>query len=81
MERETKAVGIIVVSTDRGLAGGLNANVFKQTLHLTREWQGKGAQVSLCLIGTKGLNFLPAPEPAGPRQHHRHWATGRTSRT
>ncbi len=63
--RETvKAVGIIVVSTDRGLAGALNANVFKQTLLLTREWQGKGAEVSLCLIGAKGLNFfrrLPVP--------------------
>ncbi len=58
VEREAKAVGIIVVSTDRGLAGGLNANVFKQTLLLMREWQGKGAQVSLCLIGTKGLNFF-----------------------
>ena len=56
--RETRGVGIIVVSTDRGLAGGLNANVFKQTLQLVREWQGKGAQVSLCLIGTKGLNFF-----------------------
>jgi F-type H+-transporting ATPase subunit gamma len=59
-----KAVGIIVVSTDRGLAGALNANVFKQTLLLTREWQGRGAQVSLCLIGAKGLNFfrrLPVP--------------------
>jgi F-type H+-transporting ATPase subunit gamma len=58
LTREPKAVGIIVISTDRGLAGGLNANVFKQTLQLTREWQGKGAQVSLCLIGTKGLNFF-----------------------
>ena len=57
-QREPAAVGIIVVSTDRGLAGGLNANVFKQTLILIREWQGKGAQVSLCLIGTKGLNFF-----------------------
>jgi F-type H+-transporting ATPase subunit gamma len=56
--REPKAIGIIVISTDRGLAGGLNANVFKQTLHLLREWQGKGAQVSLCLIGTKGLTFF-----------------------
>ena len=56
--RETKGVGIIVISSDRGLAGGLNANVFKQTLQLTREWQEKGAQVSLCLIGTKGLNFF-----------------------
>src|ERR1700684_1644856 len=57
-QREPTAVGIIVISTDRGLAGGLNANVFKQTLNLIREWQGKGAQVSLCLIGTKGLNFF-----------------------
>ena len=56
--REPKAVGIIVVSTDRGLAGALNANVFKQTLSVIREWQGKGATVSLCLIGTKGLNFF-----------------------
>jgi F-type H+-transporting ATPase subunit gamma len=58
LTREPKAVGIIVISTDRGLAGGLNANVFKQTLTLMREWQGKGAQVSLCLIGTKGLTFF-----------------------
>ncbi|GAC1452058.1 MAG: F0F1 ATP synthase subunit gamma [Steroidobacteraceae bacterium] len=56
--REPKAVGVIVISTDRGLAGGLNANVFRQTLGLLREWQGKGAQVSLCLIGSKGLTFF-----------------------
>jgi F-type H+-transporting ATPase subunit gamma len=56
--REPKAVGIIVISTDRGLAGALNANVFKQTLFLVREWQGGGAQVSLCLIGTKALTFF-----------------------
>ncbi|HZO23325.1 MAG TPA: F0F1 ATP synthase subunit gamma [Steroidobacteraceae bacterium] len=56
--REPKNIGIIIVSTDRGLAGGLNANVFRQTIHLMREWQEKGAQVSLCIIGTKGLNFF-----------------------
>jgi F-type H+-transporting ATPase subunit gamma len=56
--REPKAVGIIVISTDRGLAGALNANVFKETLKLIKEWQGKGAKVSMCLIGTKGLNFF-----------------------
>jgi F-type H+-transporting ATPase subunit gamma len=56
--REPKAIGIIVISTDRGLAGALNANVFKQTLMLMREWQRQDAQVSLCLIGTKGLNFF-----------------------
>jgi F-type H+-transporting ATPase subunit gamma len=62
--REPQAVGIIVISSDRGLAGALNANVFRQTLHLMREWQGKGAAVKLCLIGTKALNFfrrLPTP--------------------
>ena len=57
-ERDVKGVGIIVVSTDRGLAGGLNANTFKQTLLLMREWQGKGANVSLCVIGSKGLGFF-----------------------
>ena len=57
-ERDVKGVGIIVVSTDRGLAGGLNANTFKQTLLLMREWQGKGANVSLCVIGSKGLAFF-----------------------
>jgi F-type H+-transporting ATPase subunit gamma len=58
MAREPKSIGIIVISTDRGLAGGLNANLFKQTLILLREWQEKGAQVSLCLIGSKGLAFF-----------------------
>ena len=56
--REPKAIGVIVISTDRGLAGALNANVFKQTLLLMREWQGKDATVSLCLLGSKGLNFF-----------------------
>jgi F-type H+-transporting ATPase subunit gamma len=56
--REPKAVGIIVISSDRGLAGALNANVFRETLKLIREWQGKEATVSLCLIGTKGINFF-----------------------
>src|SRR6476620_133246 len=57
-EREPKSIGVIVVSTDRGLAGGLNANVFKQTLMLLRDWQGKGASVSLSIIGTKGTTFF-----------------------
>ena len=58
IERDVKSIGIIVVSTDRGLAGGLNANTFKQVLLLMREWQGKGATVSLCIIGSKGLSFF-----------------------
>jgi F-type H+-transporting ATPase subunit gamma len=58
IERETKSIGIIVVSTDRGLAGGLNANLFKSVLLLAREWQAKGASVSLCVFGSKGLAFF-----------------------
>ena len=56
--REPRAVGLIVVSTDRGLAGSLNANVFKQTILAMREWQHQDVQVKLCIIGTKGLNFF-----------------------
>jgi F-type H+-transporting ATPase subunit gamma len=56
--REPQNVGIIVISTDRGLAGGLNANIFKQTLQLIREWEGRGAKVQLCLIGSKGITFF-----------------------
>jgi F-type H+-transporting ATPase subunit gamma len=56
--REPKAIGIIVISTDRGLAGGLNANLFKQVLLQMRDWQNKGAQVSLSIVGTKGIAFF-----------------------
>jgi F-type H+-transporting ATPase subunit gamma len=56
--RDPQNIGVIVISTDRGLAGGLNANIFKQTLNLLREWEGKGAKVHLCLIGSKGLTFF-----------------------
>jgi F-type H+-transporting ATPase subunit gamma len=61
---EVKNVGIIVISSDRGLAGALNINTFKNVLTALREWQEKGAQVSLCLIGGKATSFfrrLPNP--------------------
>jgi F-type H+-transporting ATPase subunit gamma len=58
VERAAKRVGIIVISSDRGLCGGLNTNVFKNTLTLTREWQAQGAEVSYCLIGSKGVAFF-----------------------
>jgi F-type H+-transporting ATPase subunit gamma len=57
-EREAKNVGFIVISTDRGLAGGLNANLFRQTLNTVKEWQDKGAGVNLCLMGGKGVAFF-----------------------
>jgi len=56
--RDVKNVGIIIITTDRGLAGGLNANIFKQTLNLVKEWQGRGAGVSLTVMGAKGMAFF-----------------------
>jgi F-type H+-transporting ATPase subunit gamma len=58
LERAPKAVGFIVISTDRGLCGGLNTNTFKTVLQAVRDWQGQGAAVSLCLLGTKALAFF-----------------------
>ena len=74
VSREPKAVGIIVISTDRGLAGGLNANLFKQVLLQMREWQDKGAQVSLSIDRQQGHRLLPPPRHPDTRQRHR---TGR----
>jgi len=56
--REAKNIGFIVITSDRGLAGGLNANIFRATLNTVKEWQEKGAGVSLCLIGAKGIAFF-----------------------
>src|SRR3984893_19511764 len=53
-EREPKAVGIVVISTDRGLAGGLNANIFKRVIYLMREWQGEGGAGGPWLLRSKG---------------------------
>jgi F-type H+-transporting ATPase subunit gamma len=58
VEREVKAVGMIVVSSDRGLCGSLNVNVFKSVLALVRNYQAKGIEVRLTLIGAKALQFF-----------------------
>ncbi len=57
-EREVKRVGIILVSTDRGLCGGLNTNMFKAAVGTMKEWKAKGVEVDLCSIGSKGLGFF-----------------------
>jgi len=57
-EREAKRVGYIIVSTDRGLCGGLNANLFRHTLREMRAWQEKGVEVEVCLIGRKAAQFF-----------------------
>lgn len=55
---EVKRVGIIVISSDRGLCGGLNINLFRKTLQLMKEYEDKGAGIDLCLIGRKAESFF-----------------------
>lgn len=57
-EREVKRVGYIVVSTDRGLCGGLNTNLFKTTVKAMREHADQGIGIDLCLIGRKAEGFF-----------------------
>ena len=55
---EVKKVGYIIVSTDRGLCGGLNINLFKLVLNDLSVWQGKGAKISLVTLGKKASAFF-----------------------
>ncbi|MEY0939491.1 F0F1 ATP synthase subunit gamma [Proteus mirabilis] len=57
-EREVKRVGYLVVSTDRGLCGGLNINLFKKLLADMKEWSDKGVEVDLALVGSKAVSFF-----------------------
>jgi len=57
-EREVKRVGYLVVSTDRGLCGGLNINLFKKLIVEMKDWSDKGVQTDLALIGSKAASFF-----------------------
>jgi len=57
-EREVKRVGYIIVSSDRGLCGGLNSNLFRKVTNDMKQWVDQGAEVSLCTIGTKAQSFF-----------------------
>ena len=57
-EREPKRIGYIVITTDRGLCGGLNVNTFRMLLKDMQEWRSKGVEVDLNLIGAKGVQFF-----------------------
>lgn len=58
VERPVKRVGYIVVSTDRGLCGGLNINLFKALIKNMKEWHDQKVEVDLCVIGNKGASFF-----------------------
>jgi len=58
IERPFKKVGLIVVSSDRGLCGGLNINLFKKALNVITEWDGQKIEFEAVTIGGKGLGFF-----------------------
>lgn len=53
-----KNVGIIVITSDKGLCGGLNTNVLRLTVNSMKSWEGEGKGLSVCPIGNKGLGFM-----------------------
>jgi F-type H+-transporting ATPase subunit gamma len=53
-----KRVGAIVVTTDKGLCGGLNTNILRLVLNAHKEWRGQGLEVDYCAIGGRGFGFL-----------------------
>lgn len=57
-ERPIRRVGFIIVSTDRGLCGGLNSNVFRAMLREIETWRNQGVEFDLCTIGTKATAFF-----------------------
>jgi F-type H+-transporting ATPase subunit gamma len=57
-EREVKRIGFIVISTDRGLCGGLNINAFKTVVNEMKVWNDRQVSIDLCLIGAKATAFF-----------------------
>ena len=58
-DQKPKRIGVIVVTTDKGLCGGLNTNVLRMTLNAMRQWEADGATtINAACIGNKGLGFM-----------------------
>ena len=57
-QREPKRVAYIIISSDRGLCGGLNSNLFKKVLEEMDQWRAKGVEVETTLIGSKAISFF-----------------------
>jgi len=58
VEREARRVGVIIVTSDRGLCGGLNTNALRTSVAEMKQWSDKKIEVDTCVIGSKGLGFL-----------------------
>jgi F-type H+-transporting ATPase subunit gamma len=58
VQREVKRIGLIVISSDRGLCGGLNSNLFRKSLSQLLQWDNANLEVDVCTIGAKALGFF-----------------------
>ena len=58
VREDVKRVGFIVITSDRGLCGGLNINLFRNALSEMKRWDEQGVDVDVCVIGRKGESFL-----------------------
>lgn len=58
VSREIKRVGVILITSDRGLCGGLNANLYRATLKTLKQWEDKGVGLDMGCIGQKGAGFF-----------------------
>jgi F-type H+-transporting ATPase subunit gamma len=59
IERDTvKGVGIIIITTDKGLCGGLNTNIQRLAMNQMKEWEAEGEKMEVCCIGNKGFGFM-----------------------
>jgi F-type H+-transporting ATPase subunit gamma len=58
LPRDGKRIGILLITTDRGLCGGLNANLFRGLLRQMKAWEEEGASLELSIIGQKGVSFF-----------------------
>ena len=58
IQREAKRVGLIVISSDRGLCGGLNSNLFRKALGHLSQWDKEGVEVDVCTVGSKASVFF-----------------------
>ena len=74
---DVKKAGVIVVTTDKGLCGGMNTNVLRGVTTRLRELQGEGVATEVVAIGNKGLVFSPGSARVSCRRP-RNWATRRT---
>ena len=59
VERDSvKRIGVIIITTDKGLCGGLNTNILRLAMNKMKEWEAEGEEIEVCAIGNKGLGFM-----------------------